>query len=294
MGNVLRFGCATPLCARGEGEGGAGATRHAGTQEQFLTVEGGAGRLRVSDGGAAGPAVVFLHGLGSELEVWRAQLDHLRAAGRRAVAYDQRGHGGSEPARDGAYTIEVLAEDLDAVRRALGLGPIVVVGHSMSGTVLTAYAGAHPEAVAGLFYVDATGEANRFPRDEVAALVARETAPAFGAADRRAVFEPMLEGARPTTRAAVLASLDRIDPPAFGLLRRGVFTFLDARARLAPYRGPAAAVEVGEQAWPSAASAALGLPRVAVVDASHWVQLDQPAAVSRALDNFLVTVPARG
>ena len=91
-----------------------------GAAERFLSVEGGAGRLRVSDGGSGEPAVVFLHGLGSDLEAWRAQLDHLRL-GRRAVAYDQRGHGGSDPARDGVYTVEALAADLGAVVRALGL-----------------------------------------------------------------------------------------------------------------------------------------------------------------------------
>jgi pimeloyl-ACP methyl ester carboxylesterase len=243
-------------------------------------VEGTAGRLRVSDGGAGGPPVVLVHGLGSDLEVWRAELEHLRAAGRRAVAYDQRGHGGSEKARDGVYTVLALAEDLEAVRRALGLGRIVLVGHSLSGTVLTTYAGAHPEVEAGLVYVD-----------EVATLVAQETAPSFGRAEQRAVFAEMLEGARPSTREAVLGSLARIDPPAFGLLRQGAFTFLDARARLALYRGPATAIEVGAEPRPFAAAAALGLPRTAVGDASHWVQLDQPEAVSRAIDAFLATLP---
>ena len=68
-------------------------------------VEGGAGKLSVSDGGQGEPAVLFVHGLGSELEAWRPELDRLRAT-RRVVAYDQRGHGASEKARDGVYTIE--------------------------------------------------------------------------------------------------------------------------------------------------------------------------------------------
>src|SRR6266542_3653455 len=105
-----------------------GAARHDGAAvspmpvrpEQFVWVEGGAGRLRVSDGGAGGVPVVFVHGLGADLETWRAQLEHVRAA-RRAIAYDQRGHGESDRARDGVYTIAALADDLDHVARALAL-----------------------------------------------------------------------------------------------------------------------------------------------------------------------------
>ncbi len=265
----------------------ASPDRTAGAPAERITfVEGRAGRLRVSDGGAGGTPVVLVHGLGLDLEVWRAQLDHLRA-GRRAIAYDHRGHGASDRARDGVYTVEALAEDLEAVRGALRLGKVVLVGHSMAGAVLTTFAGAYPDAVAGLFYLDALGDAHAFPRAEVAAVVARETAPGFGAADRRAVFEPMLEGARPATRAQVLGSLDRIDPPAFGALRKGMLELVDAPARYAPYRGAAVAMEVGEQPWPGAASFALGLRRVAITGVSHWVQLDEPAAVNRELDAFL-------
>lgn len=253
-------------------------------------MEGTAGRLRVSDGGAGpGPAVLLVHGLGTDLEVWRAQLDHLRRA-RRAVAYDQRGHGRSEKARDGVYTIEALVADLEAVRAATGLGEVILVGHSMSGEVLTTYAGAHPALVAGLVYVDALGDAAPFPREEVKALVARETAPGFGAGDRRGVFAPMLADALPATERQVLASLDRMDPPAFGLLRKAMMEVVDGPARLVPYRGPAIAIEVGASPWPGAASVRLGVPRVAVGGVSHWLQLDDPVAVNRELDAFLATV----
>jgi pimeloyl-ACP methyl ester carboxylesterase len=260
--------------------------------ERIVWIDGKAGRLRVSDGGLAGPAVVFLHGLGSDLEAWRAQLDHLRGAGRRAIAYDQRGHGGSQRASDGVYTIEALTDDLEAVRIGLGLDRIVIVGHSMSGEILTTYAGRHPDRVAGLVYVDAMGDAHALPRDQVAALVARETGPGFGAAERRAVFEEMLAPARPATRAKVLASLDRIDPPAFGKLRKALLEFVDGKARYAPYHGPAAAIEVAGATWPGSASVVLGIPRTEVANASHWVQLDQPEPVNRALDAFLAKLPA--
>jgi len=48
------------------------------TGERIRFVQGGAGKLRVSDGGEGGVPVVLVHGLGSELETWRPVLDRLR------------------------------------------------------------------------------------------------------------------------------------------------------------------------------------------------------------------------
>src|SRR6476659_5678336 len=83
-------------------------------------VVGKQGRLRVDDGGSGGTAVVFVHGNGGNRTQWAAQLRHLRA-GRRAVAFDLRGMGESETARNGDYSVEGFAEDVAAVADALGL-----------------------------------------------------------------------------------------------------------------------------------------------------------------------------
>lgn len=259
--------------------------------ERLVEVAGGGGALRVSDGGAGEPACVFVHGLGSDLEAWRAQLDHLRGRGVRAVAFDQRGHGGSERPRDGVYTIAALAEDVDRVVRALGLRRFVLVGHSLSGTVLTTYAGLHPDAVAGLVYVDAVGDLGAAPRAEIEEMLATDAR--LDAAGRRAEFTGMLDPhARPATRQRVLASLDRIDPPAFAALRRSMAA-LSAREALGRWRGPAVAIEAADDPSPIRASAVLGIRRVAVPDVSHWLMVDDPAAVNAALDAFLATVQAR-
>lgn len=262
-----------------------------GPAERVLSVEGGAGRLRVSDGGEGEPAVVFVHGLGSDLEAWRAQLDHLRP-GRRAVAYDQRGHGGSDPARGGAYTIEAMADDLDRVVRALGISRVVLVGHSFSGTVVTAWAGAHPEAVAGLVYADAVGDFGAVPREAVEEQVRQDRTLGPDPAARRRAFAEMLgSAARPSTRERVLASVARLDAPAFAALRRDMFDFR-VGDRLRGYAGPVLAVEVEGAGHPIMASKVVPrAARTAVAGVSHWLMMDDPAAFDRALDGLLAALP---
>jgi pimeloyl-ACP methyl ester carboxylesterase len=67
-------------------------------------VAGPAGTLAVDDGGRGEPAVVLVHSLAGTAQQWSEQLRHLRQS-RRAVAFDFRGHGRSDPPRNGDYTI---------------------------------------------------------------------------------------------------------------------------------------------------------------------------------------------
>lgn len=291
---LARFTCsvtalAAALTAWGCASGPSAQTvARIAARERIHYVDGAVGRLRVSDGGTGGPAVVFVHGLGSDLEAWRAQLDHLRPA-RRAIAYDQRGHGGSDPARDPAeYSIDGLADDLERVAFALGLDRFFLVGHSLSGTVLTSYAAAHPEKVAGLVYADALGDFHGVPRERLQEYMKREASPSFGRAEQRKEYEEILgKDARPTTRERVLASLERMDRQAFAALERAAFTF-DARPLLARYRGPRLAIEVGEHPQPVLFSALdPSVQRVALSGVSHWLMMDDPEAFDRALDAFI-------
>ena len=274
------------------GCGGSSAPPTAPTSAPTPTlgwIDGGVGRLRVSDGGTGSPTIVFVHGLGGDHTVWDAQVAHLRVR-HRVVAYDQRGHGESTPAASGGYTVDALADDLEAVHRALDLGPIVLVGHSMGGAVLSTYAGRHPDLVVGLVYLDAIGDLAAIPREEVDPFVAAARA-ATDPAARVAFFADQFGRARPGTRERVEAGLARLDTTAFGELFTAIGELRDGKARVAPYRGPMVAIEDAANHSPDLASSALGARRVDIADVSHWLQLDDPDAVNRALDAFLATLP---
>src|SRR5260221_14334906 len=90
---------------------GASVEGQAIAMERLVTIEGPAGRLALSDGGAgAGGPVLFVHGMAGSEEVWRGTLERLRAT-RRAAALGLRGHGDSHGARGRAATPPGLAAD---------------------------------------------------------------------------------------------------------------------------------------------------------------------------------------
>ncbi|WJV48175.1 alpha/beta fold hydrolase [Streptomyces flavofungini] len=89
------------------------------------------------------PAIVLAHGWTCSTAFWAAQIRALSGT-YRVIAYDQRGHGRSEPPLEAAgYGTRALADDLEAVLTAtLAPGePAVLVGHSMGGMTLMAAAG---------------------------------------------------------------------------------------------------------------------------------------------------------
>lgn len=126
---------------------------------QERAVEARGLRLVCQDWGPAeAPPVLALHGFG----VSGHMFDEFgqRAGGRiRLIALDQRGHGDSDWAGDGDYTREAFAEDVEAVREALGLEQFVLMGHSMGGLNAVEYASRHPDRVSAVVLVDVGPEA---------------------------------------------------------------------------------------------------------------------------------------
>jgi pimeloyl-ACP methyl ester carboxylesterase len=97
-------------------------------------------------GPSGAPTVVLIHGWTCRIAFWAPVIRALRNGGGpeiRVVAYDQRGHGGSEAPGGNGYSVPILVEDLTAVLEAT-LEPgeqAVLVGHSMGGMTIMASAG---------------------------------------------------------------------------------------------------------------------------------------------------------
>lgn len=102
--------------------------------------------------GSGDPALVFVHGWSCDRSYWAGQLP-VFSRRFRVVALDLGGHGESGLGRR-AWTIESFGDDVAAVVQGLGLGRVVLIGHSMGGDVVVAAARGLPGRVAALVWVD--------------------------------------------------------------------------------------------------------------------------------------------
>ncbi|WP_420992340.1 alpha/beta fold hydrolase [Cupriavidus sp. 30B13] len=108
------------------------------------------------DGGPAAATVLFVSSWALPSDSWSCQMQALRAAGLRCIAYDRRGHGRSgDPGR--GYDFDTLADDLAAVIEALDLRRVTLVGHSMAAGEIVRYLSRHgAQRVAGMVLVGCT------------------------------------------------------------------------------------------------------------------------------------------
>lgn len=96
--------------------------------------------------------VVLLHGGGQTRHAWSATAQALSEAGWPTTTYDLRGHGDSEWAPDGDYSIVAFGRDVRRIARASERPP-VLIGASLGGmSSMTAIAMGAPAA--GLVLVD--------------------------------------------------------------------------------------------------------------------------------------------
>lgn len=95
------------------------------------------------------PAIVLLHGASSNLEVMRPLAERL-AGKHRVILIDRPGHGGSTRERVADSTPQVQARMIVEALDKLGVGPAIIVVHSLAGAIGARMALDYPAHVAGL------------------------------------------------------------------------------------------------------------------------------------------------
>jgi len=123
-------------------------------------------------GGTAGaPVVALMHGGGQTRRSWHAAAREFAAAGYCVVNLDARGHGESDWALDGRYSLDVLAADVGAVLDVLP-GRVALVGASMGGvTALHLAASPGSRRIAAVVMVDIVPRVEQPGSDRIRAFM---------------------------------------------------------------------------------------------------------------------------
>ena len=156
----------------------------AATRTAMVPVEGGRIFVRVN-GDLTGPRppIVFIHGGpgGTHGHYLQAlPLADPRNDGRAVILYDQLGSGRSDrPAGRDWWRVARFVDELDAIRRALGVSRWHVCGHSWGGTIALEYGARRPAGLASLILASPLVSTRSWIAD--ADLLRRELPPAVQA-----------------------------------------------------------------------------------------------------------------
>jgi pyruvate dehydrogenase E2 component (dihydrolipoamide acetyltransferase) len=118
-------------------------------------VEAAGLRLRYLELGGGSIPVLLLHGFGADLNTWMFSQPAL-AEGRRVIALDLPGHGGSAK-EVGAGNPGRFTDAVEGAAGVLGIEQAHLVGHSMGGVIAASLALRRPELVATLTLIASAG-----------------------------------------------------------------------------------------------------------------------------------------
>jgi pimeloyl-ACP methyl ester carboxylesterase len=269
------------------------------TPPRHLMLPGAGGvRLHALDWSGDGAPTLFLHGGRLTAQTFDYVCLGLRDR-VRAVALDLRGHGDSDRTSDYAFDSQVA--DIRAILDALAWPRAHLVGMSLGGLIAAHFAASAPHRVASLVIID-TGPGVVFegtarmrgffqrvhPSAGPEAMVeaAMQTSPS---SDREQVAYRMAAMMRRDKSGAWDWAVDRARSPDYPALLAKVEEMVIAAERLAApclvVRGGRSEVFSEEAAARFAARFADG-DWIAIPDAGHNVQEDNPAGLIAALSRF--------
>jgi 3-oxoadipate enol-lactonase len=242
----------------------------------------------------SGDAVIFVHGLGGDLNVWHSQVN-VCSRYFKTVAYDLRGSGRTDVSQP-EYSIRLFVEDLKAVLESESIESAHIVAHSMGTLIAEHFAVTYPEAVKSLTLVGGFTEP---PEGARKALADRSTV----------VRENGMESIADTLLDGGFSSYTKTNQATMGLVR-SLLQKNDAEGYAASCRAlsEARAINHGEvnvpvllivgdedktTPVPMAQKLYKNFPNAELVvlpNCGHWATIETPNEVNRALLQFLTTI----
>lgn len=117
----------------------------------FFTAPDNTQLFYKTKGDSKNPAIVLLHGLGADHQMWQSQIEPFAEAGFFMIVPDMRSHGQSAA---GDFSIANCAQDMQALLAKLGIEKAHLVGVSMGGLIAQQMACDYPQIVAQLIICD--------------------------------------------------------------------------------------------------------------------------------------------
>lgn len=245
--------------------------------------------LSYDDNGRGGsPAYVFVHGWTCDRTFFKPQYDHF-GNDHRAVALDLRGHGKSPVATDGEYSVAAFAGDVAGLIEELGLGRVVVVGHSLGGVIACALAATYPDRVAAVVMVDPAPFVWPDAIRPILEGMFRAIDSPDGAGARTGLVDAMFMATDDQQRKAAIAAAMAAAPQEVAGPAIGGLLHFDGPAALAAVTCPIASI--GSDAPVNDALEMKRInPRVLIgqtLGAGHFNQLEVPDQVNAMIERFV-------
>lgn len=240
--------------------------------------------------GSGEPTLVFVHGWSCDARYWRAQRSYFSRK-NRVVILDLTGHGHSGATRS-QYSMKAFGEDVRAVTEATGSRSVILIGHSMGGSVIAEAARLMPDKVLGLVGVD-TLENIEYPltTEELQQMMA-PLEKDFQAGSRQFVKEMISPRTDPQLREWILADMSAASPAvALSAMKEMMSQYLSGEAARIFEEIRTPVITVKGDLWPVNYEAnrrhMFSFDAIVLKDTDHFLMLDRPEEFNAALERAI-------
>lgn len=240
--------------------------------------------------GTGEPTLVFVHGWSCDARYWRAQVP-VFSKKYRVVVIDLAGHGHSGMSRT-KYTMGSFGEDVRAAASSTGSHSVILIGHSMGGSVIAEAARLMPDRVIGLIGID-TLENVEYPmtREERNKMIA-PLEKNFRDGSRRFVSEMIAPATDPELREWILSDMSAAPPGvAISAMNELMTQYVTGEAAKVFEHIRIPVITVNGGLWPINYEAnrrhMVSFDAIVLKDADHFLMLARPAEFNHALENAI-------
>jgi 3-oxoadipate enol-lactonase len=242
------------------------------------------------EGPANAPVLMLSNSLGTDLHMWDPQVAEF-AASFRLIRYDRRGHGKSS-APKGPYSMEMLGRDVLGILDALKIKKISWLGLSMGGMVGQWLGANAPERIERLILSNTSSYyENKAPWNDRIALVREKGLGAIADNIMKVWFTEIFRMHDPQSVARMKAVMLGIPVDGYIGCCEAVRD-MDHRELLARIKAPTLVIAGMKDPATTVENAEFIRARVpgaklALIDAAHIANVEQPKAYARAVMDFL-------
>ena len=263
---------------------------HAQAQWPYVVPSNDGTPISYETYGTGEPTLVFVHGWSCDARYWRAQVSHF-SRNYRVVTLDLAGHGHSGATRS-KYTMLAFGEDVRAVAEAIGSRRLILIGHSMGGSVIAEAARLMPDRVIGLIGID-TLEDIEYPltREELEKMIA-PLEENFRGGSRQFVSGMIASTTDPELREWILSDMSAAPPRvALSAMNEMLSQYITGEAAKVFEHIRIPVITVNGDQWPINYEAnrrhMFSFDAIVLKGADHFLMMNRPMDFNRALEQAI-------
>jgi pimeloyl-ACP methyl ester carboxylesterase len=276
---AVLIAASTPLAAMTSSPALTAAPSH------YASIDGARVHYKVLGKGRV--TLVFVHGLGGEMNVWREQAQQLSAK-NRVLVVDLPGYGQSDKPEKVKYSMRYFARAIRAAMDDAKIDRAVLVGHSMGAAVIREFDRMYPSRTRALVVVDGA-LVNNLPPEAVEKFIGPMRGPDY-VQNLDAMFDAMTGHASPPLRMELKAAATAT--PQYVLVSSMEAMFDPSVWKQDKITVPLLVINTTSPMWTAkyvdaVRAMAHDLRYMTIDESDHFIMLEQPDALNEAIEKWM-------